>query len=76
MPALSNYLSVMETLQQIFKQMEMEAGNISEDANQFKQGDRAFLMFRTMKGAAKRVTESSKGLLGFYETVHSRLLAM
>ncbi len=73
MPALSSYLGVMESLQQIFKQMETEAGNINMKANKIEKNNRAKVLFDGMKGAAKRVTENSMALLTFYETVHSRL---
>ena len=75
-PALKNYLSVLKTLQQAFKQIEVEATNIATAANKIEREKRAVLMFKKMKGAAKRVTEASMGLLTFYETVHSRLKAL
>ena len=66
----------MEALQQIFKQIETEAANISDTANKIEQEERALPLFKKMKAAAKRVTEASMGLLTFYETVHSRLKAL
>ena len=42
----------MEALQQIFKQIETEAANISDTANKIEQEERAFIMFKKMKAAA------------------------
>jgi hypothetical protein len=38
----------MEALQQIFRQIEMEAANISETANKIEQEGRALVMFNKM----------------------------